>query len=97
MLTVLMIVVPLLLILVIADTIQLITFGKYADAHPEEIEVYKDTFIKVDDVGYIRYDMVFPDPEKVEAGTVKTYNKSEVDALIEEAVANRDAEKSNSQ
>lgn len=51
----------------------------------------KDSYVKIDDVAYIRYDMdgtIILDPVKAEQGTLKVYTYSEVRAMLEEAKAN---------
>lgn len=73
-------------VLVIGETVFLFCLtkwlqGKFFDPY----ETYPalippDTYVKIEDVEYIRYDGVFPDPEKAADGGIENYQESELEA-----------------
>lgn len=58
-----------------------------------EINVMEDTYLKVDDVLYIRADMASVDPQKIEDGTAHYYNIDEILPELDKAVERREAKK----
>lgn len=73
-------------VLVVGETVCLFFLtqwiqGKFFDPY----ETYPalippDTYVRLEDVAYIRYDGIFLDPEKVAANEVETYKESELAA-----------------
>lgn len=73
-------------VLVIGETVFLFCLtkwlqGKFFDPY----ETYPalippDTYVRIEDVEYIRDDGVFPDPEKVANGGIEHYQESELEA-----------------
>lgn len=88
--TALIVLLSILTILVILNSIVLAFMWKRVDNQTEPIFINSDKLVKIDDVGYIRYDVVRPDPAKVESGEFRTYDREEITALIDDAIAKRD-------
>lgn len=51
---------------------------------------YENSFLKIDDVQYICYDLVYPNTEKVENGTLKVYSETEITDALDKAIEKRD-------
>lgn len=83
-------------VLVILNSIALVILWKHIDEQPELIFQGSDTLYKIDDVMYIQSDVVRLDPAKMESGEIKTYKRSEITALENEAIEKRDANKADS-
>lgn len=62
-----------------------------ADRDGMYIPVGSQTYVKIDDVAYIRYDMVSLDTEGIENGSIKLYSADDLRKLMDEAVERRDA------
>lgn len=67
----------------------------YLTTYPRgtEINVMEDTYVKIDDVMYIRADMASFDPQKIEDGTAHYYNIDEILPELDKAVERREAKK----
>lgn len=93
---ILVLVLVILGVLAVANAIGLVILynGFYALATSKDgmyIPVGSQTYVKIDDVGYIRYDMVGLDAEALEDGSVKFYSADELQEIMNEAVIKRNA------
>lgn len=92
------IVISLLAVVVIVDTIMIYSLGVTVNNMVENPESYipqlatTNTFVKIDDVGFLPYEVVRPDPKKVESGDLKVYTAEEVNKMINDAAAKRDGQ-----
>lgn len=93
---VLVIVFSLLSVIVLIDTILVITLCQTINNMMDYPETYfpamekSSIYVKIDDVGYIRYDEVGLDPAKIESGDIKVYTSEEIFNITNEALAKRD-------
>lgn len=74
---------------VIVDTLLLVIIWQ---SSPRETVIYpyENSFLKIDDVAYIRSDLVYPDVEKVENDEVERINRSDIESALNEAIEKRD-------
>lgn len=90
------IVLSILTIVIIVDTYFIVLLSQTINnmmASPENYFSFLDkpnSYVKIDDVGYLQYDGVVLDPEKIESGDIKVYSSEEITKIINEAIAKRD-------
>lgn len=76
-------------VVVILNTIMTVILWNAVNSQVQEIPVYENRLIKIDDVGYIRRDMVVPDPDKIEEkGYPEIYDLDELTQREAEAARN---------
>lgn len=86
---ILTILISVLAVLVILNSIALVILWNAVNSQVQEIPVYENRLIKIDDVGYIRRDMVVPDPDKIEEkGYPEIYDLDELTQREAEAARN---------
>lgn len=86
---ILTILISVLAVLVILNSIALVIVWNAVNSQVQEIPVYENRLIKIDDVGYIRRDMVVPDPDKIEEkGYPEIYDLDELTQREAEAARN---------
>lgn len=96
---VLPIILSILTIVIIVDTFYIVSLCKTIDnmmAFPEDyfsVLNKVDAYVKIDDVGYVRYDNdIVLDPEGITRGDIKKYSSEEIAKIVNEAIAKRDGQ-----